>query len=118
MVAFLIDPEIRVRHRRYPVLRTIAEALEFALDMAGEHPTTAWSGTAQLLERVRTEDDALEAAVEIEMLLEREAMLIPDSEAPVVAVPVPPHAPAKDYQPAAGRAVSMLFATAQAEPER
>jgi len=117
MVAFLIDPEIRLRHRRYPVLRTLAEALELARAMAAEDPATAWSGMARVLERVRTEDDALEAAVEIEMLLEREAMLIPDAEAPAIVAP-PRRAPAQAPQPASAPAMSMIHAAAPAQPSR
>lgn len=116
MPTFPIDPEIRVRHRRYPVLRCIADALEFARGMAAEHPDPDWQGILRSLERVRTEDDALETAVEIEGLLAREGMLIEYSEAPAAAVALP-RVPARDHQ-SAGRAVSMLFATAQAEPDR
>lgn len=117
MPAFLIDPEIRVRHRRYPVLRTIAEAVEFVRGMAAEHPDAAWPAMARALERVRTEDDALEVAVEIEMLLEREAMLIPDASAPA-AMALPSRAATPEPQQVSARAMSMVFATASAEPNR
>jgi len=117
MTAFLIDPEIRVRHRRYPVLRTIADALALARGMAAEHPGTVWPGTVRLLERIRTEEDALEAAVEIEMLLESDAMLIPDTERPA-SIPAPWRAPAQVPQPASTRVVSTVFATAPAAPSR
>lgn len=117
MVAFLIDPEIRVRHRRHPVLRSIAEALDFARGMAAQHPDTAWENMVRSLERVRTEDDALEAAVKIEGLLEREAMLIQERETVPGIAAAPSYVPAQDRKPA-GRAMSMVFATASAEPDR
>lgn len=115
MVAFPIDPEIRLRHRRCPTLGTIDEASEFARLMAAEHPGTAWLGMAELLGRVRTEDDALEAAVALEMLLEREAMLIPNEDVPApIAQPAPD--PAPHPQSDSAGAMSMIFATAPAAP--
>ena len=72
---------------------------------------------AKVLDRVRTEDDALEATVAIEMLLEREAMLISDAEAPAVIAPSW-RAPAQAPQPASAPAMSMVYATVSAAPDR
>ena len=80
MPTFAIDPEIRVRHRDYPVLRSIAEAAEFACAMASKDAANGWSSLLRRLNRVQTEDDALEAAVALEGALERENMLVADGE--------------------------------------
>jgi hypothetical protein len=118
MVGFPIDPEIRLRHRRCPVLGTIGEAAQFSKRMAAEHPGTAWQDMAKLLERVRTEDEALEAAVALEMLLEREAMLIPvaASEKGAAAVAQPAPDPAPHPQPNSAPALSIVFGAAPAAP--
>ena len=93
MPRFAIDPVIRVRHPRYSVLRSVAEATELARDMAAANAKTDWPPMLRLLERVRSEDDALEAAVAIEGLLERDNLLVPETE-PQATAPPPGAGPA------------------------
>jgi hypothetical protein len=89
--------------------------------MAAKNAKADWPRMLRLLERVRSEDEALEAAVAVEGLLERDSMLISDAEAPAAVPSMPqvtvPRTPAPE-QPAAARAMSMVFATAQAGPDR
>lgn len=115
MTSFPIDPEIRLRHASAPVLRSIAEATGLAREMAAAYPDTAWPDMLRRLERVHTEDDAMEAAVAVEGLLERENMLILEPESPFVTIAAP--RPEDRYSTAA-RAVSMLYGSALAERAR
>ncbi len=122
MASFALDPDIRVQHQRYRVLRTIDDAIALVRDMAATAPKREWQGLLRLLEHVRTEDDALEAAVALEGLLERESMLIeePDVPAPVPALAATgPRMRAGEQvpAPAGARSLSMLYTTARAEPE-
>jgi hypothetical protein len=116
MPAFAIDPEIHVRHRTHPILRSIDEARDFARRMILEFPEAGWRRILRQLEKVRTEDDALEAAVALESHLERENMLAAADETPVA--PTIPRETAREPRPEPGRAVSLLYATARAEPHR
>jgi hypothetical protein len=115
MPTFAIDPEIHVRHRAYPVLRSLDDAKNFARRMILEHPDAGWRAVSRQLEKVRTEDEALEAAVALECLLERENMLGAD-EFPVA--PALPRETPREQRPETGRAVSLLYAAARAEPHR
>ena len=76
--------------------------------MAAGHPGAAWQAMLRMLDRVRTEDDALEAAVAIEGLLEDEKLLVSETKVPATPVraPVP--------EPISGPAASLLYATARA----
>jgi hypothetical protein len=111
MTTFIIDPEIRLRHRQHPILRTIDEAAEFARRMAAGCRDTTWAGVSHLLERIRTEDDAVEAAVALEMLLEREGMLVSNNQVPALAAQA-----ASASGSDSARATSMIFEAAVAEP--
>lgn len=116
MPAFAIDPEIHVRHRAYPVLRSLDDARDFARRMILEHPDADWRRMSRQLEKVRNEDEALEAAVALECLLEQQHMLAGADEFPV-APALPREAP-REQRPETGRGVSLLYATARAEPHR
>lgn len=108
MPSFAIDPEIPLRHRR-GVLRTIDEAREFARERAASQKGKAWQFMLRQLDDVRTEDDALEAAVALEMLLEWEAGMA-ETKAPATPIRVP----VAETEPASGPAASLVYAAARA----
>jgi hypothetical protein len=110
MPSFPIDPEIPLRRG---AIRSIDEAREFAREMAAGHPGAAWQAMLRMLDRVRTEDDALEAAVAIEGLLEGENLLTAETKVPAARVPLP------EPEPASGPAASLVYAAAHAAaPDR
>jgi hypothetical protein len=116
MPSFAFDPFIRLRHRRFPLLRSTADGVALARSMAADKDENGdWAALLRSLERVKSEEEALEVAVALESVLERESLLIEDTTPQPAMVPRVPKA-----QPpmVPSRAMSMVFATARAEPDR
>jgi hypothetical protein len=78
MPDFPIDPELRIRARPPIVLR---RTIEFIRKAALSSPNRAWEEVLQSLEAARDELSAMEAVVQLELLLEARDLLIEESRA-------------------------------------
>jgi hypothetical protein len=76
MPDFAIDPELRVRARPEKVLRRTSEALQFLREITPSRSSRAWQDAAESFEKIRDEWNAIEAVVNLELLLEAEGLLI------------------------------------------
>jgi hypothetical protein len=75
-IRFPIDPELRFRAGPEQVLRRTNEALNFVRTMAQGGADRAWQDVLEQLEAIRDEWSAMEAVVNLELLLEAEGRLI------------------------------------------
>jgi hypothetical protein len=75
MLDFPIDPELRVRASPERLLRT-DDALQFIRKMMLSRPGRPWQDLLQSFEAIRDEWGAIEAVVNLELLLEAEGLLI------------------------------------------
>jgi hypothetical protein len=82
MLAFPIDPELRIRVSPPSVLRRTTDAMAFIRKMALGRAGRAWLDVQQSFEDAWDEWSAMEAVVKLEMLLEAEGLLIEDKPAP------------------------------------
>jgi hypothetical protein len=76
MPDFPIDPELHIRNSPPIVLRRTTEAVAFIRRMSLSQPGHAWRDLLQRLQAARDEWSALEAVVQLELLLEAEGLLI------------------------------------------
>ena len=81
MPDFPIDPELRIRARAPVVLRRTTEAVGFLRKMILSRHDQAWRDVLQSLEAARDEWSAMEAVVQLELLLEAEGLLIEERRA-------------------------------------
>jgi hypothetical protein len=75
MLDFPIDPELRVRASPERLQRT-GDALQFIQKMMLSRPGRPWQDLLQSFETIRDEWSAIEAVVNLEVLLEAEGLLI------------------------------------------
>jgi hypothetical protein len=80
MADFPIDPELRVRARPELVLRRTEEALRFLRKNVLKGRDGSWRDVLQSFEAISDEWNAMEAVVELELLLEAEGMLIEEKQ--------------------------------------
>jgi hypothetical protein len=73
---FPIDPELHIRNSPPIVLRRTKEAVGFIRRMGLSPSGHAWRDVLQRLEVARDEWSAMEAVVQLELLLETEGLLI------------------------------------------
>jgi hypothetical protein len=76
MLDFPIDPELRVRASPEQVLRRTNEALKIVRTMTLSRPGHQWQDVLRSFEAIRDEWSAMEAVVNLELLLEAEGLLI------------------------------------------
>jgi hypothetical protein len=76
MLDFPIDPELRVRASPERVLRRTNEALQFIREMTLGRRGRAWKDVLRSFEAIRDHWSAIEAVVNLELLLEAEGLLI------------------------------------------
>ena len=76
MLDFPIDPELRVRASPERVLRRTNEALQFIREMTLGRRGRAWKDVLRSFEAIRDDWSAIEAVVNLELLLEAEGLLI------------------------------------------
>jgi hypothetical protein len=76
MPDFPIDPELRIRASPPVVLRRTIEAVGFIRKMTLSRPGHAWRDVLQSFQAARDEWSAMEAVVQLELLLEAEGLLI------------------------------------------
>jgi hypothetical protein len=76
MLDFPIDPELRVRASPEQLLRRTKEAQSFVRAMTLSRPQGRWREVLQSFEAIRDEWSAIEAVVNLELLLEAEGLLI------------------------------------------
>jgi hypothetical protein len=81
MPDFPIDPELRIRATPSIVLRRTIEAVDFIRKVALSSPDRAWRDLLQSFEAARDEWSAMEAVVNLELLLEAEGLLIEEETA-------------------------------------
>jgi hypothetical protein len=81
MPDFPIDPELRIRASTPVVLRRTTEAVGFIRKMTLSRPGHAWRDVQQSFEAARDEWSAMEAVVQLEVLLEAEGLLIEERTA-------------------------------------
>ena len=81
MPDFPIDPELRIRASPPDVLRRTVEAVNFIRRMALTRPEHAWRDVLQKFEEAWDEWSAMEAVVQLELLLEAEGLLIEERPA-------------------------------------
>jgi hypothetical protein len=74
MLDFPIDPELRVRASPERVLLRTNDALQFIRKMRLSRP--GWQDVLQSFEAIRDEWSAIEAVVNLELLLEAEGLLM------------------------------------------
>jgi hypothetical protein len=79
MPDFPIDPELRIRASPPEVLRRTIEAVDFIRRMAPTRPGRAWRDVLQKFEEAQDEWSAMEAVVNLELLLEAEGLLIEEN---------------------------------------
>jgi hypothetical protein len=91
---FPIDPELRVRASPELMLRRTNEALQFIREMRLSRPGRAWKDVLRNFETIRDDWSAIEAVVNLELLLEAEGLLIeetqPQSSAPLDKIDLTP----------------------------
>jgi hypothetical protein len=94
MLDFPIDPELRVRTSPERVLRRTKEALQFIREMTASRPVRAWKSVLRSFETIRDDWSAIEAVVNLELLLEAEGLLIegtqPQSSVPLDKIDLTP----------------------------
>jgi hypothetical protein len=76
MPDFPIDPELRIRASPPVVLRRTTEAVGFIRKMTLSRPGHAWRDVLQSFQAALDEWSAMEAVVQLELLLEAEGLLI------------------------------------------
>jgi hypothetical protein len=76
MPDFPIDPDLHIRNRPPTVLGRTTEAVAFIRKMSLSRPGHAWRDLLQRLQAARDEWSAMEAVVQLELLLEAEGLLI------------------------------------------
>ena len=76
MLDFPIDPALRIRASPEQVLRRTNDALNFVRKMAQGGADRAWQDVLEQFEAIRDEWSAMEAVVNLELLLEAEGRLI------------------------------------------
>jgi len=86
MPDYLIDPELRIRASPEVVLRRTTEAVEFIRKMMSSHSGSEWQDVLQRFEAIRDEWSAIEAVVNLELLLEAKGLLIEEQP----SLPAPP----------------------------
>jgi hypothetical protein len=86
MPDYPIDPELRIRASPEVVLRRTTEAVEFIQKMTSSHSSREWQDMLQRFEAIRDEWSAIEAVVNLELLLESRGLLIEEQP----SLPVPP----------------------------
>ena len=82
MPDFPIDPELRIGASPPVVLRRTTEAVGFIRKMTLSRPGHAWRDVLQSFEAVRDEWSAMEAVVQLELLLDAEGLLIEERTVP------------------------------------
>jgi hypothetical protein len=82
MPDFPIDPELHIRNSPPIVLRRTTEAVGFIRRMSLSRPGHAWRDVLQRFEAARDEWSAMEAVVQLELLLEAEGLLIEERTFP------------------------------------
>jgi hypothetical protein len=87
MLDFPIDPELRVRANPARVLRRTSEALQFIREMTRSRRGRAWKDVLRSFEATRDYWSAIEAVVDLELLLEAEGLLIEGTQ-PQSSVPL------------------------------
>ena len=95
MSDFPIDPELRIRGRPDRVLRHTNEALNFVRQAAPGAIGRAWQDVLDRFEAIQDEWSAIEAVVNLELLLESKGLLIEEQpmlpvQPPVQIDPTPP----------------------------
>jgi hypothetical protein len=73
---FAIDPELRIRANPEKVLRRTHEALKFIRKMMLSRSGRGWQDVVEKFEAMQDEWSAIEAVVNLELLLEAEDLLI------------------------------------------
>jgi hypothetical protein len=86
MPDYPIDPELRIRASPEEVLRRTTEAVEFIRKMTSSYSGREWQDLLQRFEAIRDEWSAIEAVVNLELLLEAKGLLIEEQP----SLPVPP----------------------------
>jgi hypothetical protein len=81
MPDFPIDPELRIRASPPVVLRRTTEAVGFIRKMTLSRPGHPWRDVLQSFEAAQNEWSAMEAVVQLELLLEAEGLLMEESRA-------------------------------------
>jgi hypothetical protein len=81
MPDFPIDPELCIRATPPVVLRRTIEAVGFIRKMTLKRPGHAWRDVLRSFEAARDEWSAMEAVVQLELLLEAEGLLIEERTA-------------------------------------
>jgi hypothetical protein len=76
MPDYPIDPELRIRASPEKVVRRTTEAVEFIRQMTSSHSGGEWQDMLQRFEAIRDEWSAIEAVVNLELLLESKGLLI------------------------------------------
>ena len=89
-----IDPELRFRASPEQVLRRTNEALNFVRKIAQGGPDRAWQDLLEQFEAIRDEWSAMEAVVNLELLLEAEGRLIEEKRPEAL-----PHVDESDLTP-------------------
>jgi hypothetical protein len=79
---FAIDPVLRIRASPPIVLRRTTEAVEFIRNLALRSPERAWEDMLQRFEAAVDEWSAMEAVVQLELLLEAGDLLIDSTAYP------------------------------------
>ena len=82
MPGFPIDPELHIRASSSMVLRRTTDAVAFIRKMVLSGAGRAWQDLLESLEAAADEWSAMEAVVQLELLLEAEGLLIEDKPAP------------------------------------
>ena len=70
MPDFPIDPELRIRASPPLILRRTSEAVDFIRKVTLSSPDRVWQDVLQSFEAARDEWSAMEAVVQLELLLE------------------------------------------------
>ena len=86
MPDYPIDPELRIRASPEAVLCRTTEAVEFIREMMSSHSGREWQDLLQRFEAIRDEWSAIEAVVNLELLLEAKGLLIEEQP----SLPAPP----------------------------
>jgi hypothetical protein len=93
MPDFPIDPEVRIRASPSVVLRRTTDAVAFIRRVTRNRANHPWQEVLQSFEAVSDEWSAMEAVVQLELLLDAEGLLI--DEKPVLASTVFPEEPSR-----------------------
>jgi hypothetical protein len=93
MLDFPVDPELRIHGSPQRVLRRTNEAEKFVRQMVLRYPDGRWRDVLQSFQAIQDEWSAIEAVVDLELLLEAEGRLIDELQ------PRPPSAELTGGQP-------------------